>query len=92
MGQYVQLLIQEMECSQRLNRRPLQSIFFGGGAQLALDALALFLFLIFLCRSRGTAGTRPACRHSSPHLPADLVLTARLPILQARPRSLRCRC
>ena len=32
MGQYVQLLLREMEASARLNRDPLRSVFFGGGA------------------------------------------------------------
>lgn len=31
MGQYVQLVIREIEASQRLNARPLRSVFFGGG-------------------------------------------------------------
>lgn len=32
MGAYVQLLLREVEASQRLNEGPLQSVFFGGGA------------------------------------------------------------
>ncbi len=31
MGQYVQLVVQEIEASRRLNRAPLQTVFFGGG-------------------------------------------------------------
>lgn len=32
MSLYVDLLIQEIEASQRLDSRPLTSVFFGGGA------------------------------------------------------------
>lgn len=32
MAAYVQLLVRELEASQRLNEGPLQTVFFGGGA------------------------------------------------------------
>ena len=39
MGAYVQLLLREVEASQRLNEGPLLSVFFGGGALMGLAGL-----------------------------------------------------
>ncbi|KAI3430406.1 hypothetical protein D9Q98_005001 [Chlorella vulgaris] len=37
MRQYVELLLQEIDASQKLNRSPLQSVFFGGGTPSLLS-------------------------------------------------------
>lgn len=83
MGQYVQLVIREIEASQRLNARPLRSVFFGGGEpERLLGAQGQ------ACRRRRVAHKQAVFLHPialKNHLD-------RSPIPQARPRSSRCRC
>ncbi|PRW32956.1 activating signal cointegrator 1 complex subunit 3 isoform B [Chlorella sorokiniana] len=55
MGAYVQLLLREMEASRRLNERPLQSVFFGGGTPSLLSLPLLEQLLQALDRRFGLA-------------------------------------